>query len=101
MTTARPTVSVDNAVVRVSTWTLGPGDGTGPHQHDLDYVVVPLTAGQLAMTSAAGRTTSELAPGGCYFREAGVQHDVSNVGPAPVVFVEVEVKRAPSAAVQD
>lgn len=92
MQSARSDVSIDNDRVRVTTWTLGEEERTGRHRHELDYVVVPLTAGQLAMTSAGTTTTSELTHGGCYFRAAGVEHDVSNPGTEPVVFVEIEIK---------
>lgn len=85
-------LSIDNGTVRVTTWTLGAGDSTGAHRHELDYVVVPLVDGQLSMADGSGTVTVELVRGGCYFRPAGVEHDVSNPGADAVVFVEVEVK---------
>jgi quercetin dioxygenase-like cupin family protein len=93
MQSARSEVSIDNDRVRVTTWTLARDERTGRHRHELDYVVVPLTAGQLAMTSAGTATSSELTHGGCYFRDAGVEHDVSNPRAQTVAFVEIEIKR--------
>lgn len=93
MQSAGPDVNIDNDRVRITTWSLARDERTGHHRHELDYVVVPLTAGLLAMTSAGTTTTSELTRGGCYFRDAGVEHDVSNAGSEPVVFVEIEIQR--------
>jgi quercetin dioxygenase-like cupin family protein len=41
------TVMIDNERVRVTEWRIGPGDATGWHRHEHDYVVVPLTTGRL------------------------------------------------------
>lgn len=92
MQQARSQTSVDNDVVRVTTWTIGPGETTGPHRHELDYVVVPLQGGRLVMTSADGPTSATMHTGEPYFRSAGVEHEVSNDGDSTVVFVEVEVR---------
>ena len=58
------------------------------------YVVVPLTTGPLAITSATGDTTATLVTGEPYFRPAGVEHDVINPNAMEFVFVEIELKRA-------
>ncbi|KQX69773.1 cupin domain-containing protein [Angustibacter sp. Root456] len=91
MQQARSETTIDNDVVRVTTWTIGPGQTTGPHRHALDYVVVPVRGGELVMTSADGVTRTTMEPGTSYFRSAGVEHEVSNDGEVTVVFVEVEV----------
>lgn len=85
---------IDNEVVRVTTWTIAPGESTGPHRHEFDYVVVPIRGGELTMASAEGSVPTLMEPGGSYFRGAGVAHEVSNEGEATVVFVEVEVRPA-------
>jgi quercetin dioxygenase-like cupin family protein len=89
------TVDIDNDRVVVTRWALGVGEGTGPHRHARDYVVVPLTDGTLRLTAPDGSiTVGELTAGRAYFRAAGVEHDVVNAGDAPVVFVETELKEA-------
>lgn len=91
--TVEPTVHVDNERVLVTEWVLGVGESTGPHRHERDYVVVPLTGGTLRMTAPDGsQTMGELAAGRPYFRTAGVEHEVVNAGEAPVAFIETEVK---------
>lgn len=78
--------------VRVTRWTLPTGASTGRHVHDHDYVVVPLTAGRMSVVDAAGSSThNELVPGMSYVRTAGTTHDVRNLDPTLVDFVEVEL----------
>jgi quercetin dioxygenase-like cupin family protein len=89
---ARPTVQLDNDRVRVTEWRFAPGDATGWHRHDYDYVVLPMTTGPLRARSAQGETMAELVTGRPYFREAGVEHDVSNPNAFEFVFVETEIK---------
>jgi quercetin dioxygenase-like cupin family protein len=83
---------VDNERVRVTEWRFAPGAATGWHRHDFDYVVVPMTTGPLRIRTAQGETAAELAAGRAYFREAGVEHDVSNPNAYEVVFIETELK---------
>ncbi len=93
--TAENTVEIDREEIRVTEWRLAPGATTGHHRHDFDYLVVPLTEGLLRATSASGQTETPLQPGRPYFRKAGVEHDVSNAGPAPLAFLEIELKDRP------
>ncbi|HEY7004700.1 MAG TPA: cupin domain-containing protein [Gaiellaceae bacterium] len=89
---ASSTVQVDNEHVRVTEWRFAPGEATGWHRHELDYVIVPVVGGTIQLESASGSDEAELVPGRSYFREAGVEHDVVNAGGAEVVFVEIELK---------
>lgn len=90
---AQPTVQVDNAVARVTEWRFAPGAATGFHRHEYDYVVVPMTSGQLRMIAADGsESLADLVAGRSYFRQAGVEHDVINANDEEFVFVEVEFK---------
>jgi quercetin dioxygenase-like cupin family protein len=89
---AEPTVHIDNDRVLVTEWVLGVGESTGPHRHERDYVVVPLTDGVLRMTAPDGsQTVGDLAAGRPYFRTAGVEHEVTNAGDTPVAFIETEL----------
>lgn len=96
MTTEHPrgtaTVQVENDRVRVTEWRFEPGQATGYHRHDYDYVVVPTRGGRLAMTGPEGETTATLEAGVSYYRPAGVEHDVLNVDDHLVSFVEIEFK---------
>ena len=84
---------IDNERVIVTRWTLPPGAATGPHRHEYDYVVVPVTDGVLVLTDPNGAVSkADLAAGRSYARTAGVEHDVTNGGDAEIVFVEVELR---------
>ena len=89
---AVPTVQIDNDLTRVTEWRFAPGATTGYHKHAYDYVVVPMTSGNLALSGPGGDTTAELTAGQPYYRQAGVEHDVKNANDFEFVFVEVEFK---------
>jgi len=94
MTSATPTVTLDDDKVRVTTWTFGAdGDATGVHRHEYDYVVVPITGGTFVVTGIDGseRTMTQIA-GAAYNGRRGTEHDVTNASGGEVVFVEVELK---------
>ena len=93
MLSAKSEVQVDNQEVRVTEWRLAPGSATGHHIHEMDYVIVPVTGGEMTIVLPGGeRTKAELAAGKSYFRKAGVEHDVLNESAAEIVFLEVELK---------
>ena len=92
-TLAVPTVQSDNERTRVTEWRFAPNATTGYHTHEMDYVIVPITSGTLALTGPDGvETFAELEAGVSYFREAGVEHDVRNANDHEFSFVEVEFK---------
>ena len=90
---AVPTLQIDNKRVRVTRFHFAPGAATGYHKHDYDYVIVPGTTGKLKLIGPDGaESIAELTAGQCYFRAAGVEHDVINANDFPFSFVEVELK---------
>jgi beta-alanine degradation protein BauB len=89
---AESTVLVDNERVRVTVWKFAPGQATGHHRHEFDYVVVPVSGGTFTVTAADGTTELNQQAGQAYARQAGAEHDVANSGQQRVVFVEVELK---------
>jgi len=93
MSRAEATVQIDNASVRVTEWRFAPGAATGYHRHEYDYVVVPMTSGQLLLDEPSGKRYAQLKAGVPYSRSAGVEHDVINANEFPFVFIEVEIKR--------
>src|ERR1700704_1193176 len=93
MLSAKSDVQVDTAEVRVTEWRLAPGSATGHHIHEMDYVIVPVTAGEMTIVAPNGeRSKAQLGVGKSYFRKAGVEHDVLNESAAKIVFLEVELK---------
>lgn len=90
-TPARAEQQIDNGVIRVTKWTFPAGSETGDHVHEYDYVVVPITDGELTIESAEGRATAALVIGESYNRAKGVAHNVANDGEHELAFVEVEL----------
>ena len=93
MLSATSDVQVDTPEVRVTEWRLAPGSATGHHTHGMDYVIVPVTSGEMTIVAPNGeRSKAQLAVGKSYFRKAGVEHDVLNETASEIVFLEVELK---------
>ena len=91
---AKPTQFVDNARAIVTEWRFAPGAETGWHRHGHDYVVVPMTTGQLLLEEPGGVSrTVDLVAGKPYARDEGVEHNVVNASPHEFVFIEIEMKR--------
>ena len=89
---ASSTLQIDNARTRVTEWRFAPGAATGHHRHEYDYVVVPLTTGQLKLVGPEGSESFTDLAGVSYFRNAGVEHDVINANDFEFAFVEIEFK---------
>jgi quercetin dioxygenase-like cupin family protein len=93
MLAAKSEVQVDTPEVRVTEWRLPPGGATGHHVHQMDYVIVPIVAGEMTIVAPSGeRSRAQLGVGKSYFRKAGVEHDVLNETGSEIVFLEVELK---------
>lgn len=85
-------VQIENEHFRAIKWTIEPGAVIPMHEHEYEYVVVPLTDSTMHVTNADGsEIVAELKTGVSYTRAAGSRHQVENrVSPEPIVFVEVE-----------
>ncbi len=51
MLSAKSDVQVDTPEVRVTEWRLPPGSATGHHIHEMDYVIVPVTSGEMTIVA--------------------------------------------------
>ena len=84
-------VQINNGTFRVTKWTIEPNDAIPLHLHEFQYVVVPLTAGTMIVTSHDGAVSAtELEFGNCYSRASGAKHTVANSGSHRIVFMEIE-----------
>ena len=90
---AKPTVQVENDRVIVTEWRFPPGGHTGWHRHNHDYVVVPVTTGELHIFDGKTTVPAPLRAGVSYARQIGVEHDVINPNSFEFVFVEIESSR--------
>ncbi|MGD0076565.1 MAG: cupin [Candidatus Binataceae bacterium] len=91
---AKATRLIENQSVIVTEWLFGPGEATGFHVHQHDYVVVPLSTARLRVVAKDGSSVeNELVAGAPYARDAGVAHNVINQNSFEVRFIEIEVKK--------
>ncbi|MCF3948295.1 cupin domain-containing protein [Acidiphilium sp. AL] len=89
---AVPTVRIDNGRVKATEWAFAPGAETGWHRHGHDYVVVPLTDGELLIEQPGGTSgTARLSRGVPYANVIGVEHNVVNAGRETLAFLEIEI----------
>lgn len=92
MSNGSSTTVLQNDRVKVTLWEFQPGQDTGWHRHQYDYVIVPLTAGRLRLEVPGGREEfSNLEVGVPYFREVGVEHNVINDTDHEFRFIEIEL----------
>ena len=94
MSNAQATEYIDDDRSRVTQWSFtAAGDATGPHMHEFDYIVVPVTGGELTVGASDGTERSMVQVAGTpYSGQAGTSHNVVAVSDVPIVFVEVEIK---------
>ena len=83
-------VQVSNEHFIVTEWRFAPGAETGWHTHGYNYVVVPLTDGELLLETPEGCKSAPLVAGQSYARIIGVRHNVINNSSHEVIFVEIE-----------
>ena len=89
---ATSTVQADNDRLRITLWRFAPGEATGAHRHEYDYIVLPLTTGEFTIVSNTGEQPFAMTAGTSYTRLAGVEHDVVNTSDDELGFVEIELK---------
>ena len=86
------TIQYETDRVRVTEWRFEPRAETGWHRHEFDYVVVPMSTGDLLIKNAEGEQYTALSAGTSYGRDAGVEHNVINPNDEEFIFIEIEVK---------
>jgi hypothetical protein len=87
-------VMYENALVRVWDFVVEPGKCKGWHRHELPYVIIPMTDGDIelesALTGEIERPQGKI--GEPIWRDAGEVHDLRNVGNATYRNILVEIK---------
>ncbi len=91
--TCTATPLIDDTRVRVTRFDFEPGQETGWHVHEMDYVITALTDCHMHLENPDGTTKNVTVPAGtAYRRDEGVEHNVINAGDTRMSFVEVELK---------
>ena len=87
------TLALENERVRVFRLTLAPGQSTGPHSHNLEFLGVVVTEGEIAVNRPGTETeTAAFRPGDYRWHERGMRHSMINVGSTTFEAVEIELK---------
>jgi len=91
--TCSSTTMIDDDRVRVTRFDFEPGQETGWHRHEYDYVITALTDCHMRLElPGAERQEVTVRAGDAYRRSEGVEHNVINAGTAAMAFVEIELK---------
>ena len=94
--TERPTFvmteQIDNSRTCVNHLHFPAGSETRWHRHERDYVIVPMNSCELLIDSGDGAKPVKLTAGECYYRDAGVEHNVINPSEIDITLIEVEIK---------
>ncbi len=84
---------IDDKRVRVTRFDFEPGQHTGWHRHEFDYVITAITDCHMRLELPQGQFSEVTVKAGeAYRRDAGVEHNVINAGDGAMSFVEVELK---------
>ena len=89
------TLLVEDKKVRVTRFDFEPDQETGWHIHEYDYAITAITDCFMALQHPDGtETSSEVAAGDAYMRDAGVHHNVINKSDQKMSFIEIEFKNS-------
>ena len=83
---------IDNPWFRAYRFTLDPGASTGKHRHATPVVIVHVGEGSSVVNAPQGAIAEASAPGAWSYHTAGEEHELRNIGEAPVQLIEVEVR---------
>ena len=90
-------VVLENQYVRVLRWSESPGDKTPMHSHPA-LVSISLSAGKTRFTGPDGKAEEVETEAGQATWSEPTAHSSENLGDAPGVVIQVELKASPSAA---
>ena len=93
--TCSSTLLLDDEKLRVTLFGFDPGQETGWHVHEYDYVITAVTDCFMMLQHPDGRqTVSKVPAGNAYSRDAGVSHNVINTSDQQMSFIEIELKNS-------
>ena len=88
----------ENATARVSFQHIRPGEQSGWHRHEMDFVAVHFNPAQVTIEHDDGSTgVLPTGRGHVNWGDAGATHNVTNTGEIDMIAFEIEFKR-PAAA---
>jgi quercetin dioxygenase-like cupin family protein len=86
-------ILIDNDKTIITLFTIKPGEQTGWHRHEFDYVAVQQSTGRLHLDYADGSVLEiDYTPGVALPVSAPVEHNAINVGDVDIIALEIEYK---------
>ncbi|MFT5182244.1 MAG: quercetin dioxygenase-like cupin family protein [Alphaproteobacteria bacterium] len=86
-------ILIDNDKTIITLFTIKPGEQTGWHRHEFDYVAVQQSTGRLHLDYADGSVLEiDYTPGVALPVSAPVEHNAINVGDVDIITLEIEYK---------
>ena len=90
---ASHTLLFEDSRTRVTLWLFQPGDQTGWHRHEWDYVTVQKSNGRLHLTASDGsESIIDYEDGRTMAWTAPIEHNAVNVSDQEVCVLEIEFK---------
>ncbi|MEK9662423.1 MAG: cupin [Alphaproteobacteria bacterium] len=84
---------LDDDRTRITQWTIAPGEQTGWHLHDYDYVTIQQSTGRLHLEFADGSVKEiDYVPGTAKLYSAPIEHNATNIGDVDIRVLEIEYK---------
>jgi len=91
---AKHEMLLENEHTRITRWTFAPGNQTGWHKHEWDYVTIQQSDGTLLLQgSDSTETRVEYENGRAVAWSAPVEHNAVNVSDSEVRVLEIEYKK--------
>ena len=91
---ATHTVLMEDDNMIVTHWIFKPGEQTGWHVHDLDYMPIQLSTGRLLFEFPDGtKEEIDYVPGTSSYVKAPLEHNAINIGTVDIVALEIEFKK--------
>lgn len=91
---AAHTVLMEDERMIVTHWVFKPGEQTGWHRHELDYMPIQMSEGRLRFEFPDGSTREiDYVPRTASLVPAPLEHNAINVSDVEVVALEIEFKK--------
>ena len=92
---AKHSLMLDDDKTRITQWVFAPGDQTGWHRHEWDYVTVQQSGGALFLQGADGTEKQvDYEDGRTLSWTAPVEHNAINISDVEVRVLEIEYKKS-------
>ena len=86
-------ILIDDEKTRITQWHIKPGQQTGWHLHDFDYLTIQQSEGRLHLEHADGSEREiDYVPGKAVMIKAPVEHNATNVGNVDIQVLEIEYR---------